>query len=239
MIKATTALYTLDRHASEPLPEIARLVGKRLVTGSETEEGARLAESRVKDITGGDTLTGRELYCPAFNFRPTHKLWIYGNHRPDVRGNDYGIWRRIKLIPFEVQIPDEEKDPELLEKLLQELPGILNWAIKGCLEWHKSGLGIPNAVIDATIEYREEEDEIGEFIAEMCISGGQVERSALHTAYRTWAESRGIKLPMRPKALAKRLRVRPGISEGKSNGHRYWNGIALSAETVAHFRAVA
>jgi putative DNA primase/helicase len=239
MIKATTALYTLDRHASEPLQEIARLIGKRLVTGSETEEGARLAESRVKDITGGDTLTGRELYCPAFNFIPTHKLWIYGNHRPDVRGNDHGIWRRIKLIPFEVQIPDKEKDLELLEKLLKELPGILNWAIKGCLEWQKDGLGTPCAVIDATEEYREEEDEIGEFIGEMCVSGGQVERNALHHAYRNWAESRGIKLPMRPKGLAKRLRVRPGISEGKSNGHRYWKGITLSADTVAHFRAVA
>jgi putative DNA primase/helicase len=236
VIKATTALYTLDRHSSEPLPEIARLVGKRLVTGSETEEGTRLAESRVKDITGGDTLTGRELYCPAFNFTPTHKLWIYGNHRPDVRGNDHGIWRRIKLVPFEVQIPDEEKDPELLKELVQELSGILNWAIKGCLQWQKNGLGTPCAVIDATEEYREEEDEIGEFIAEMCVSGGQVERSALHTAYRSWAEYRGIKLPMRPKALAKRLRVRPGISEVKSNGHRYWNGITLSADTIAHFR---
>jgi len=149
MIKATTALYTLNRHANEPLTEIARLVGKRLVTGSETEEDARLAESRVKDITGGDTLTGRELYCPAFNFLPTHKLWIYGNHRPDVRGNDHGIWRRIKLIPFEVQIPDEEKDPQLLEKFLQELPGILNWAIKGCLDWKKNGLGTPSVVTEA------------------------------------------------------------------------------------------
>ena len=106
-------------------------------------------------------------------------------------------------------------------------------------EWQKNGLGIPCAVIDATEEYREEEDEIGEFIAEMCVSEGQIERNALHTAYRSWAESRGIKLPMRPKGLAKRLRVRPGISEVKSNGHRYWKGITLSADTVAHFRAVA
>src|SRR4029453_11333684 len=80
--KASPALYTVNRWGTEPEGEIARLKGTRLATGSETEEGARLAEARVKDITGGDTLTGRELYCPAFNFRPTHKLWIYGNHRP-------------------------------------------------------------------------------------------------------------------------------------------------------------
>jgi putative DNA primase/helicase len=240
MIKATTALYTLNRNGSEPLPEIARLVGKRLVTGSETEEGAKLAESRVKDITGGDTLTGRELYCPAFNFLPTHKLWIYGNHRPDVRGNDYGIWRRIKLIPFEVQIPDEEKDPKLLEKLLEELPGILDWAIEGCLEWQKNGLGTPQTVIDATAEYREKEDEIGEFLAQTCYQGGKVERTALYSQYLDWAKNCGIKMPMRQKAFAKRIRVRAGITESKSNGDRYWLGISIPPCAAAPaYRAAA
>ena len=228
MIKAATALYTVDKHGKEPETEIARLVGKRLVTGSETEEGTRLAESRVKDISGGDTLTGRALYCPAFNFLPTHKLWIYGNHRPDVRGNDHGIWRRIKLIPFEVQIPDEEKDPELLQKLLKEMPGILNWVIKGCLEWQKSGLRTPRVVVEATAEYREEEDEIGEFLTQTCFQGGRVERAALHTEYLRWAKTCGIKIPMRAKSFAKRIRVRDGIKElPKSNGHRYWGGISV------------
>jgi len=228
-MKATTTLFTLDRHGGEPLPEIARLLGKRLVTGSETEEGARLAESRVKDITGGDTLTGRVLYGTAFSFRPTHKLWIYGNHCPEVRGNDDGIWRRILQVPFKVQIPDTEKDPKLLEKLLQELPGILNWAIKGCLEWQKTGLRPPSVVLEATAEYREEEDEIGEFITEICVCNGQVERSKLYERFRGWCEGRGIKMPMKPKAFAKRIRVRPGISEGKSNSKRYWNGISVAA----------
>jgi putative DNA primase/helicase len=227
MVKATTALYTLDRHASEPLQEIARLVGKRLVTGSETEEGARLAESRVKDITGGDTLTGRELYCPAFNFPPTHRLWIYGNHRPDVRGNDRGIWRRIKLIPFEVQIPDKEKDLELLGKLLKEQPGILNWAIKGCIEWQNRGLDAPRIVIEATAEYREEEDEIGEFLAQTCFQGGKVERTALYSQYLEWAKNCQIRMTMRPKNFAKQIRVRAGISERKSNGKWYWHGISI------------
>lgn len=238
MIKATTALYTLNRNGSEPLPEIARLVGKRLVTGSETEEGARLAESRVKDITGGDTLTGRELYCSAFNFPPTHKLWIYGNHRPDVRGNDEGVWRRIKLIPFEVHIPDHEKDPHLLEKLLQELSGILNWAVKGCLEWRKQGLGTPQTVIEATAEYREEEDEIGEFISERCVREGRVDRSQLYTAFQGWSDNRGIRMPLRPKAFAKALRARDGIGRAKSGNTRYWTGIALSRDTIETLKAI-
>jgi putative DNA primase/helicase len=240
MIKATSALYTLDKHGKEPETEIARLVGKRLVTGSETEEGARLAESRVKDITGGDTLTGRELYCPAFNFLPTHKLWIYGNHLPDVRGNDYGIWRRMRLIPFQVQIPDAEKDPKLLDKLLRESSGILNWAIKGCLEWQKSGLGTPSTVVEATAEYREEEDEIGGFLSQCCYQGGKVERGALYAQYLNWANTCGIRYHLKAKAFAKQIRSRNGIKELKSNGQRYWGGISIPPCTdTAPFPAAA
>ncbi|HEU5313192.1 MAG TPA: phage/plasmid primase, P4 family [Candidatus Udaeobacter sp.] len=146
-LKSVSSLYTLAANGRQPLDEIARLVGKRFVTGSETEEGDDLAESRVKDITGGDTQTGRELYCQAFNFEASHKLWIYGNHPPNVRGNDHGIWRRIKLIPFRVQIPDAEKDPDLPNKLWAERSGILNWAIKGCLEWREHGLGEARVVM--------------------------------------------------------------------------------------------
>ena len=230
MIKATTALYTLNRNGSEPLPEIARLVGKRLVTGSETEEGAKLAESRVKDITGGDTLTGRALYCEAFNFPPTHKLWIYGNHRPDVRGNDQGIWRRIKLIPFEVQIPDQEKDPKLLEKLLQELPNENPGGRSAevvCRGVAKSGREPPQVVVDATAEYREEEDVIGEFLTDCCYQGGRAERKSLYSAYLQWAGNCGIKIPLKPKSFAKRIRVRNGIKDlPKTNGKRYWGGIS-------------
>jgi len=131
-----------------------------------------------------------------------------------------------------VKIPDAEKDGKLPDKLLKELPGILNWAIRGCLEWQKNGLGTPSTVVEATAEYREQEDEIGEFIGERCSSGGQVERSELHEAYREWAEGRGVRMPMTPKQFAKRVRVRPGIKELKSGNHRYWLGISLPA--VSH-----
>ena len=132
------------------------------------------------------------------------------------------------MIPFQVQIPDEEKDPKLLEKLLQELPGILNWATRGCLDWLKNGLRAPLAVLDATADYKEEEDELGGFIAETCTPGGQVGRSELYNKYKDWAEAAGIRMPMKEKAFAKRIRVRPGISESKSNGKRYWDGISLA-----------
>jgi putative DNA primase/helicase len=190
-LKTSSSLYTLDKHGREPLDAIARLVGKRFTTGSETEEGDDLAESRVKDITGGDTLTGRELYCPAFNFKPCHKLWVYGNHRPNIRGNDHGIWRRIKLVPFRVQISEAEKDPDLSNKLKQEVAGILNWAIKGCLNWQQHGLSEAPAVIEATADYREDEDELGAFIDEECWEQGEVERVTLYKAYKIWAENRG------------------------------------------------
>jgi putative DNA primase/helicase len=154
---------------------------------------------------------------------------------------DYGIWRRIKLIPFEVRIPDEEKDPEILSKLLKELAGILNWAIRGCLEWQKSGLGVPRTVAEATEEYREEEDEIGEFLSQCCCLGGRVERAALYSECLTWTRNCGIKMPMRQKSFAKRIRVRDGIAElPKSNGHRYWGGISIPpCEAAPAFAASA
>jgi len=133
----------------------------------------------------------------------------------------------MRLIPFQVQIPDAEKDPKLLDKLLRESSGILNWAIKGCLEWQKNGLGTPPAVIEATAEYREEEDEIGEFLSECCYQGGKVERSALYAQYLNWANTCGIRYQLKAKTFAKQIRSRNGIKEFKSNGQRYWGGITI------------
>jgi putative DNA primase/helicase len=226
---APAALFVADRHGKEPEAEIARLCGARFVVGSEIEEGAKFAESRVKDLTGQDTLTGRFLYGSPFDFKPTHKLWIFGNHKPDVSGNDLGIWRRMRLVPFEVQIEEGKIDRDLPAKLLAELPGILNWSIDGYLRWKKEGkLIVPGRIISATEEYRNEEDELGEFIEEMCITGDhqKISRNELHWAYLEWARGRGTRVPMKPKAFAKRLRSRGGIGEGKS-GDRYWFGLTL------------
>src|SRR5207248_1516364 len=150
---------------------------------------------------------------------------IYGNHRPDIRGGDHGIWRRIKLIPFGVQIPDEEKDANLPNKLALERAGILNWAMQGYSEWRRIGLGTPKVVLDATAEYREEEDELGEFISETCVLKGSIERKLLYDAFKAWTTNRGIKFPLTQKAFTKRLHAR-GIQDGaKTNGKWYWKGI--------------
>lgn len=103
--------------------------------------GRRLAEGLVKQLTGGDTVSARKLYSEFFQFRPEFKLWLAANHKPVIRGTDQAIWRRIRLIPFTVTIPEQEQDPDLVRKLTAELPGILRWAVDGCLAWQRSRLG--------------------------------------------------------------------------------------------------
>lgn len=226
--RAPAALFTVDRRGSNPETAIARLLGTRFVVGSEIEQGSRLAESLVKDLTGGDTLVGRHLYSAAFEFKPTHKLWIFGNHKPDIIGSDTGIWRRIKMIPFDVEIPVKEVDPKLPTILLGELPGILNWAIKGCLEWQKAGLRTPECVNQAVDEYRDEEDTLADFMDKHCetAEGVRVERGELFDAYKSWAFLAGIKRPMTTKQFAKQIRARQ-FNEAKSGNDRYWVGIGL------------
>ena len=225
---APAALFVSDRSGREPEKEIARLVGTRFVVGSEIEEGAKLAESRVKDLTGQDTLTGRFLYGSPFDFLPTHKLWIFGNHQPDIAGTDMGIWRRMRLVPFEVQIPDNEVDPMLPSKLLLEKSGILNWAIKGFKQWERNGLIVPASVRAATDEYRDTEDELGDFIEELCVLDPEkkVPYAHLHRAYLHWARTSGIKVPHKVKAFNKRIGSRAGITKGKS-GVAVWCGLAF------------
>ncbi|MHC4215333.1 MAG: DNA primase family protein, partial [Planctomycetota bacterium] len=119
--------------------EIATLPGSRMVLTSEIAENHFMAENLLKDLVGGDTITARHLYGQWFSFRPKFKLWIYGNHKPRIKGTDEGIWRRIKLLPFTARILDEHIDPYLEEKLMVELPGILNWMIDGLAGWQSNG----------------------------------------------------------------------------------------------------
>ena len=173
--------------------DVAALTGARLVTVSETPEGARLNESLVKDLTGGDTISARFLRHEFFQFRPQFKLWIRGNHKPQIRGTDDGIWRRVVLVPFTVQIPPDEVDASLSEKLRDELPGILGWAVEGCLDWQRNGLRPPQTVADALAEYRTEMDTLGEFIADRCVVMDHAQAAArdLYAAYRSWCDESG------------------------------------------------
>lgn len=189
-----TRIETLSNIKGGIPNDVAALAGARMVTVSETPEGSRLNESLVKDLTGGDTITARFLRNEYFQFKPQFTLWIRGNHKPRILGTDDGIWRRMMLIPFTVQIPDSEVDPELPERLKAELPGILNWAVQGCIEWQKSGLRPPQSVLDAVAEYRSEMDLLGQFIDECCFVTEHAKSAAstLYTRYRQWCEQSGV-----------------------------------------------
>lgn len=171
--------------------DIARLEGARLVISSEANEGSRLDESLIKQITGGDTVVARYQYGSEFEFNPKFKLWMATNHKPLIRGTDDGIWRRIILIPFKVQIPKEKVDKKLESKLKRELPGILNWAVQGAIDWQTEGLNLPQSVADATNGYRKEMDIIELFVSDNCEVGSDYQAPAaqLYQLYKTWAST--------------------------------------------------
>jgi len=185
-------LIMLKRHGGIP-NDVARLRGVRAALMNETSQGARFDEAKLKDLTGGDTLTARFLHEEFFDFRPTHRIVIRGNHKPAINGTDEGIWRRLRLVPFTVTIPEDERDHHLLSKLEAELPGILNWALQGCREWQAEGLKPPPIIADAVRAYREESDTLGRFIAECCEVRklGQVKSSLLFKRYQAFAEQSG------------------------------------------------
>ncbi|RFC36645.1 MAG: phage/plasmid primase, P4 family, C-terminal domain-containing protein [Candidatus Nitrotoga sp. SPKER] len=173
--------------------DIARLRGARMVATSETEDGRRFAEAMLKQLTGQDTIAARFLFAEYFEFIPNFKIWLAANHKPVIRGDDFAIWRRIRLIPFAVTIPPEEKDGKLPEKLRAEYPGILAWALQGCLEWQRQGLNPPPEVLAATEEYKSEMDLIGKWIEECCITASHAtaKASALYGNYKRWVEDNG------------------------------------------------
>jgi putative DNA primase/helicase len=201
-------LIMLKRHGGIP-NDVARLRGIRAALMNETSQGARFDEAKLKDLTGGDTLSARFLHQEFFDFRPTHRIIIRGNHKPVINGTDEGIWRRLRLVPFTVTIPEDERDLHLIAKLEAELPGILNWALQGCREWQEQGLRPPPIVTDAVRAYREESDILGRFIAESCEVRklAQIKSSALFKAYQQFAEAAGERwMPAKdfPDELARR-----------------------------------
>lgn len=173
--------------------ELARLMGARLVTAQETEEGKRWAEARIKALTGGDPITARFMRQDDFEFLPQFKLVIAGNHKPGLRNVDEAIKRRLHLIPFTATIAPADRDPHLTEKLQAEASGILQWAIEGCVAWQRDGLQAPAMVIAATDEYLEQQDSLGLWIDECCDLGANYEcrRSALYQSFKGWAEAAG------------------------------------------------
>lgn len=170
--------------------ELAALEARRFVTASETCDGVRLNEARVKSLTGGDLVSARYLHQEWFSFQPTCKLWLAFNHKPVVRDDSYGFWRRVRLIPF---LRTFSPDPTLAAKLRAEAPGILAWLVRGCREWQERGLDAPAIVTSATDDYQRDSDVFGRFLEEACeeSEGAEVGATDLFKHYETWAERQG------------------------------------------------
>lgn len=226
-IKAESDMI-MDRSYGSGVPnDIARLCGHRLVILSEIQEGKRLDEAKVKNLTGEDTIPARFLRKEFFDFNPTHKLWVFGNHKPLINGTDEGIWRRLRLIKFGVTIPKDEVDPHLKSKLLEELPGIFNWAVKGCRKWIENGqrLQVPESVKRDTLAYRSEMDILSTFLEEECQEdlSAKCSNKVLRQCYEHWCEQNGINA-MSMRAMSPKLEQR-GFEKFKSNGRVHWRGL--------------
>lgn len=214
-----------------PRDDVANMKGKRFVASQETREGAKLAEALVKWLTGGDKLRARKLYENSDEFDPTWKIWLATNHKPEISGDDIGIWSRIKLIPFTVSFEGRE-DKDLKNNLLAELPGILRWAVEGCSTYMSKGLEFPKSVLDATSEYKAESDKLGQWIEECCVLSDSFQKLAheLHSSYEKWCSRTHEKTILNKNAFGRRLGRRKDLkSEHTRNGTRYI-GIGLKAE---------
>jgi putative DNA primase/helicase len=210
--------------------ELADLFGMRFVASIEVEDGSRLAESLVKQLTGGDRVKARRMRQDFWEFEPTHKVLMACNHKPQVRGTDNAIWRRIRLVPFTETIPHAEQDGNLPNKLRAEAAGILAWAVEGCLEWRREGLQAPEEVRQATGAYRAEMDVLGAFLHECCELGAGHNEAAkdLYAAYSRWCEEGGER-PETKRKFGSRLTERGGFERyrgGSDGGHR-WRGAQL------------
>lgn len=222
----TEMLVRHQRNPQGPSADIVALHGKRLAFANETTEGSYLDEARVKELTGGDTLTGRTPYATeAITFQPSHKLVLVGNHHPLVSDTGYGLWRRMVLIPFEVTIPTEERDPHLLRSLKGEGAGVLNWLLDGYREYQRVGLDIPTRIMAETAAYREEQDLILDFLRECEFierqTGAVSQKPWVYRLYNEWAKGSGLK-PMSAKSFTRRIAAH-GVRQDP--GRRHYVGI--------------
>lgn len=228
----STGIETFMKKNSEQSNDIARLKGMRLVTTSEIEQGRQISESLIKMVTGEDALTARFLYGEYFSFKPTFKIFMATNHKPKIRGADNGIWRRIKMIPFTVTIPPEQRDKNLTEKLIAENSGILNWLLKGYAMWKKEGLEEPAAVREANEEYRMDMDSVGTFVTDCLELDASLQwrlpTNLLYQTYIKWCSKNNERV-MSQKWLGMRMSEK-GFKRVITNGQRLWCGLEVKLE---------
>jgi putative DNA primase/helicase len=223
------------RNSEHHPTERADLFGKRFVATVELEQGKALAEALVKQLTGGEKIRARRMREDFWEFPPTHKLWLAANHKPVVRGTDHAIWRRIKLIPFTVTFVgkpkdqyERKKDTTITTQLRAELPGILRWAVDGCLAWKNQGLNEPKSVTEAVDEYRREMNSIGQFLQDCCFlpqpprENIKTQSSRLHEAYARWSGEHMTQTTFSAKLMEMGYCKKMG-----GDGRNYWLGIGL------------
>ncbi len=217
----------MQKKGDQASNDIARLKGIRFVSAMEAEYGGKLAEAVIKRLTGNDVISARFLYGEFFDFLPTFKIFMATNHKPKIGGMDNAIWRRIRLVPFEVSFPEDKQDRKLSEKLENELPGILAWIVEGTLKWMKEGLGNTPAVLAATTEYRFEMSAIETFLAEECIreENTMVKSQELYNAYKKWCEETNERI-MSSRCFGMRL-GETGLDKVRISKGYHWLGIGL------------
>jgi putative DNA primase/helicase len=226
-MKASQDLFMAKKTDNHPT-ERASLFGKRIVVAIETEDGAKLAESMVKELTGSDMITARRMREDPWSFLPSHTLFLATNHKPQIKGTDHAIWRRLKLIPFNVRMDDASAKKNVPDLLKNQRAGILAWFVRGCLDWQANGLDTPETVTAATEEYRDDEDTLAGFVEEHCAvaSYAKVKAGILYAKYHSWAEASGLG-PLSIVRFGKAIEQR-GHKKARSNGIWY-HGIGLRA----------
>ena len=225
---ADFSTFIAARDDRGPRDDVANMRGRRMVVSQEVREGAPLAEALIKWLTGGDLIRARNLYERSVEWRPSHHLFLAVNRKPIIRGTDTGIWSRIRLVPFSVSFEGRE-DKTLKAKLLEELPGILAWAVEGCLKWQRDGLGTCESVQAATTEYRAESDQLARFVEECCITGPcQAKARELFDRYRRWADRTGEDV-MTETAFGLNIAER-GYKKKHTNVGKWYLGIGLREE---------
>jgi putative DNA primase/helicase len=214
----------MERQAGGATNDLAALRGARFVSAIESGERQSLAENFVKAVTGGDKISARYLYQEYFSFEPVFKVFLATNHKPIIKGTDEGIWRRIRLIPFTQRFEGADADHSLRQKLEAELPGILAWAVRGCLAWQAKGLTPPATVKDATASYRSEMDTFAGFLETCELNDtATVGATDLYQSYRAWAEASGER-PVSQRWFGLRLADR-GFAKRTVKGRTFWRGI--------------
>lgn len=225
---ASETLTDTKRTGGAASPDLAELVGARMIMSAETENGAGLAESLIKAVTAGDCIPIRKLYCAPSQFTPVFKLLMLGNHKPIIKGTDLGIWSRILLLPFTQTFSAESRDPDLFDKLKSEAEDITAWMVEGAIKWHQVGLkDLPKTIRAATEDYRTDQDLIGRFLDECCVTSDDTRATAteLYQAYTAWNIENGLK-SLSAIRLGRQLHER-GYTSRKSNGRVIWSGLFI------------